>query len=89
MQCEGLTTARGLEYLTMARADVLHHARSSANGGNVHRIESTIQAYVFACEDLRHVMDASLLMPKSRAIRQRLTHALAGVERMESQLWAV
>ncbi len=79
----------GLESVKTIRADVLHHARSRATGANVHSVLSTIQAYVFACEDLQQIQDVSLQIPKSPAVRQRLMRARADVERMESELWAM
>jgi hypothetical protein len=71
------------------RADVLHHARSRASGANVHKVESTIQVYVFACEDFEHIRDGALLLPRSAAMRRRLIEARAGVKRMEAELWAM
>jgi hypothetical protein len=78
-----------LQLPAMVRADVLHHARSRASGANVHKVESTIQVYVFACEEFEHVRDASRLMPASAAIRRRLTQARAGVKQVEAELWSM
>jgi len=89
MSCQAARGTQVLESLTAVRADALQHARSRANGGNVHRVESTIQAYVFACECLQRIKRGVLLEPGSPAVRRRLVEARADVQRIEAQLWAV
>lgn len=71
------------------RPDVLYHARSRASGANVHNVESTIQVYVLACEEFEFARDASRLMPRSSAIRNRLTRARAYVQQVEAELWSM
>jgi hypothetical protein len=77
------------EFPASMRPDVLLHARSRASGANVHKVESRIQVYMFACERLQELEAAVLLMPRSADIRGRLNKARLGVERIEAELRAI